>query len=91
MVSRLTLDKAGRIVLPKPIRDELQLEAGDALELESSGDKITLRPVRGNGQLRKKDGVWVFRSDEPLTERIVEETARKIRRERDGRIWGKRS
>jgi AbrB family looped-hinge helix DNA binding protein len=91
MIGRLTLDKAGRIVLPKPVRDELQLEAGDTLELESSGDKITLRPARGNAQLRKKHGVWVFRSGEPLTEETVERTAREIRRERDERIWGKRS
>lgn len=91
MIGRLTLDKAGRIVLPKPVRDELQLEAGDTLELESSGDKITLRPARGNAQLRKKHGVWVFRSGEPLTEESVERTAREIRRERDERIWGKRS
>ena len=44
-----------------------------------------------SGRLRKKDGVWVFRSEEPLTEEIVERTAREIRRERDERIWGKRS
>jgi AbrB family looped-hinge helix DNA binding protein len=91
MIGRITLDKAGRIVLPKPVRDELQLEAGDTLELESSGDKITLRPARGNAQLRKKHGVWVLRSGEPLTEETVERTAREIRRERDERIWGKRS
>jgi len=91
MVGRITLDKAGRIVLPKPVRDELQLEAGDTLELETSGDKITLRPARGNTHLRKKHGVWVFRSGEPLTEETVERTAREIRRERDDRIWGKGS
>ena len=90
MVRLLTLDKAGRIVLPKPLRDELQLEAGDTLELESSGDKITLRPARANAQLRKKHGVWVFRSGEPLTEETVERTGREICRERDERIWGKR-
>jgi AbrB family looped-hinge helix DNA binding protein len=91
MTRRLTLDKAGRIVLPKSVRDELHLEAGDALELETSGDKITLRPAQANGQLIKKQGVWVFQSDEPLTVEIVEETARKIRKGRDDRIWGGRS
>ncbi len=28
-MNRLTLDKAGRVVLPKPVRDELQLSPGD--------------------------------------------------------------
>jgi virulence-associated protein VagC len=69
----------------------MRLEAGDMLELESSGDKIILRPAQANGQLVKKLGVWVFQSDEPLTEEMVEKTARKIRKERDDRIWGRRS
>jgi AbrB family looped-hinge helix DNA binding protein len=87
----ITIDKAGRIVLPKPIRDELHLEPGDTLEVETSGDKITLRPSQPSGQLIKKHGMWVFHSDEPLTQEIVEETARKIRKERDDQIWGRRS
>jgi AbrB family looped-hinge helix DNA binding protein len=56
MATRLTLDKAGRIVLPKPLREELRLEAGDTLEVESSGEEITLRPSRGHAQLRKNLG-----------------------------------
>ena len=33
MHSRLTLDKAGRIVIPKPLREELgRIEPGDTLE-----------------------------------------------------------
>jgi AbrB family looped-hinge helix DNA binding protein len=60
MRARLTVDKVGRIVLPKPVREKLQLAAGDELELESLDDGITLRPLRGTAQLRKKRGVWVF-------------------------------
>ena len=91
MAIRLTLDKAGRIVLPKSVRDDLRLEAGATLELETSDDGITLRPVPANGRLVKEHGVWVFQSDEPLTDEIVEEAARKIRKERDDRNWGGRS
>jgi AbrB family looped-hinge helix DNA binding protein len=83
MGARLTLDKAGRIVLPKPVRQKLQLVAGDELDLEASEDRITLRPLRGNAQLRKKHGVWVFRSGEPLSASTVQETIDRVRRERD--------
>jgi AbrB family looped-hinge helix DNA binding protein len=83
MGARLTLDKAGRIVLPKPVRQKLQLVAGDELDLEASEDRITLRPLRGNAQLRKKHGVWVFRSGEPLPASTVQETIERVRRERD--------
>lgn len=88
MVGKLTLDKAGRIVLPKPMRDELQLEPGDTLEVESSGDQIVLRRPKGNPQMRKKHGIWVFRSGETITPEMVEKTDRQIEAERDREIWG---
>lgn len=83
MTNLLTVDRAGRVVLPKPVRDELQLSPGDSLELESSEDQIVLRPVRGNGPLRKKRGVWVFRTGQPLSLETVNETMAEVRRERD--------
>jgi AbrB family looped-hinge helix DNA binding protein len=83
VLMKLTLDKAGRIVLPKPLRDELHLQAGDLLEVESSGEDITIRPARGQAQLHKKSGVWVYKSGEPLTAAEVEKTLRQIRRERE--------
>lgn len=69
--------------MPKAIRDELQLRAGDSLELESSEQQIVLRPVRGNGPLRKKRGVWVFRTGEPLSAKAVNDTITEVRRSRD--------
>ena len=60
MNARLTIDKAGRIVIPKPLREELHLEPGDDLELESAGEEITLRPVRGRDRLRKSTASGYF-------------------------------
>jgi len=90
MHSKLTLDKTGRIVLPKPLRDQMELVPGDTLELESSGEEITLRPVRGSVPLRKKRGIWVYRVGEPLTDSVVRKTADQVRREREEQILGKK-
>jgi AbrB family looped-hinge helix DNA binding protein len=83
MTTKVTLDKAGRVVLPKPLRDELQLAAGDTLELESRGEQITLRPVRGGTPLQKERGLWVYRTGRPLTAATTDQTLREVREERD--------
>jgi len=84
-----TIDKAGRIVLPKQIRQELQLGPGDVIELEASEDRVVLRPARGKGRMYKEHGMWVFDSGEPLTVEMVNKTLRQVREERDRRNVGK--
>ena len=89
MTTTLTLDKAGRVVLPKPVRDEMQLRAGDSLELESSEDRIVLRPRRGGVGLHQKQGIWVFGVGDPIPAGATDETLRQIRRERELSFMGK--
>ena len=79
----LTIDKAGRVVIPKPLRKVLHLEPGDTLEMESAGEQITLRPVRGTGPLTKEQGVWVFRTGQPLPTSATDEMLQQLREERD--------
>lgn len=90
MDTNLVIGKAGRIVLPKPVRDKLRLQPGDALQLETSEDEIVLRPVRGSVPLRQKQGIWVFGAGEPLSSDTVNETRREVRKERDERNLGDR-
>jgi AbrB family looped-hinge helix DNA binding protein len=78
-----TMDRAGRVVIPRSLREQLHLEAGDALELETIGERITLRPVRGTGPLSKEHGVWVFHSGQPLAASVTDEVLDRIREERD--------
>ncbi len=85
MITRLTIDSAGRIVLPKPLRKDLDLSPGDCLELESAGERITLRPVRGTAPLAKKKGVWVFRTGQPLPASATDDMLNQIREQRDSR------
>jgi AbrB family looped-hinge helix DNA binding protein len=89
MTTQLTLDKAGRIVIPKVLRDELKLSPGDSLELEAEGEKITLRPVRGATPLRKERGIWVYRTGRTLSASTTNDTLRKLREERDQQNTGK--
>jgi AbrB family looped-hinge helix DNA binding protein len=89
MNTRLIIDKAGRVVIPKPLREELHLEAGDTLEMESAGEQITLRPVRGTGPLTKEYGVWVFHAGQPLPASATDDVLRQIREERDLANLGK--
>lgn len=89
MSTRLLIDKAGRVVIPKPLREELHLEPGDALDMESAGDQITLRPVRGTGPLTKEHGVWVFHTGQPLPASATDEMLQHIREDRDLANLGK--
>jgi AbrB family looped-hinge helix DNA binding protein len=71
MASKVTLDKAGRVLIPKSIRQDLRLSPGDTLQLHREDDKITLRPDRPKALIRKERGVWVYQG-EPASRSVVE-------------------
>jgi AbrB family looped-hinge helix DNA binding protein len=83
MNSTVTLDKAGRVVIPKTLRDELHLEPGDSLTLESEGESVTLRPLRSASHLRNERGVWVFHGGRKIGAAVTDKVLRDIRAERD--------
>ena len=84
----VTLDKAGRVVIPKTLRDELRLAPGDTLALESDGERVTLRPVRSASALRKEQGIWVFRSGRKLSAEETDQVLENLRQERDRKARG---
>jgi AbrB family looped-hinge helix DNA binding protein len=83
MNATLTLDEAGRVVIPQELREALHLGAGDTLELESDGARIILRPVHPTGAMAQEHGVWVFRAGRRLAASIADETLERIRQERE--------
>lgn len=89
MKTRVTLDKAGRITIPKRLQRELHLEPVDALEIKSAGGQITLRPVRGTSPLTKEHGVWVLHTGQPLPASATNKVLQKGREERDVANRGK--
>ncbi|MGH9466148.1 MAG: AbrB/MazE/SpoVT family DNA-binding domain-containing protein [Terriglobales bacterium] len=82
MAVRLTLDKAGRVVIPKPVRERAGLAPGDTLELEQSGETISLRPVRASEPLTREQGIWMWRTGVPLTARETDQVLDQVRAER---------
>ncbi len=83
MRAQKIIDKSGRVLIPKLLRDELHLEPGDTLDLEGAGEEIILRPVRGTGQLSEEHGVWILHAGQSLTASATGEMLRQIREERD--------
>ena len=85
MITTVVMDRAGRVVIPKSLRKELQLEPGDSLKLEAVGDQITLRPEREQARLVKEHGVWVFYSGsaETMSAATTEDRIQQDRLERD--------
>jgi AbrB family looped-hinge helix DNA binding protein len=70
---RTTIDKAGRLVIPRPIRDRIGLAGGGEVEIELDGAAIRIEPVGGNG-LREDGGLLLIpASGMPLTAAAVRE------------------
>lgn len=88
MRSKVTVDRAGRVVLPKALRDKLQLSPGDSLDLTVRGDEVTMRPTQSARGLQKEQGIWVFRLGTPLTETETQETLESVRAQRQRQIFG---
>jgi AbrB family looped-hinge helix DNA binding protein len=54
MTTTLTVDKAGRVVIPKRIREEMHLREGSRLRLELRGDRLELTHELNEVQLERR-------------------------------------
>lgn len=57
---KTTLDRFGRVVVPKDIRDRLGLRPGAEIEIEEKEYEIVLKPVEDEPLLMVKEGVLVY-------------------------------
>jgi AbrB family looped-hinge helix DNA binding protein len=62
MNTTVELDKAGRIVIPKKVRDAIGMRAGDKLDIDVRGEEVVLRSERHGKGLYKDRGLWVYDS-----------------------------
>jgi AbrB family looped-hinge helix DNA binding protein len=56
---RTTIDKAGRLVIPRSLRSQIGLDRGGEVEVSLDGASIRVEPVAG-GELREEDGLLVI-------------------------------
>jgi AbrB family looped-hinge helix DNA binding protein len=63
---KVTMDGAGRVVVPKAVRDELGLEGGMELEIRVREGRLELEPSPTPMRLVRRGKGWVATSDEPL-------------------------
>lgn len=78
-----TADAAGRVVIPKPVRDELGLTAGTRLRLEVSDGEVRASRADGGSWFDERDGRPVLVAPEgtpPLTVEAVRDLVERIRR-----------
>lgn len=78
-----TIDSAGRIVVPKPLREELGFKAGQKLELTAADGRLEVEHVSTPMRLQKRDGRLVAVSDQPmpvLSSQVVRDTLEHVRR-----------
>lgn len=90
MKACIPIDKAGRVVLPKGIRDRLHLLAGDLLDIEFAGEEISLRPRRVASARLVTEGkrvVWDA-PESTLSADDFQAALQRARRERDQRSSG---
>ena len=50
---RTTIDRAGRVVIPKPMRSALRLSGGEEVELSLLGERIEMTPAPRQVKLRR--------------------------------------
>jgi AbrB family looped-hinge helix DNA binding protein len=85
---KTTMDRAGRIVIPKAIREQAGLHAGAPIEIRVEDDEVVLTPAGSPQRLERRGRyVTIVRQDAQGTidDEVVEAVREEIWRERASR------
>ena len=66
-----TIDSAGRIVVPKPLRDALGLTPGSVVDISQYGAGLQITPGGRTARLVERDGVLVATGETEITDEIM--------------------
>ena len=67
---RITIDKAGRLVIPKELRDRVGLTAGE-VEIHLDGAALRVEPLAADVLVTRGSRLAVPATDRPLDDRAV--------------------
>jgi len=80
---QVTIDKAGRIVVPKTMRDELGLTPETALEIELVDGRIELSPPESSARIVEgRYGPVIETAGATITDELVRQTLDAVRERR---------
>jgi AbrB family looped-hinge helix DNA binding protein len=75
---KTTMDRAGRLVLPKAIRREARIEPGTALEIRVKDGRIEIEPAPLEVRLVDRNGLTVAVPTRPVPALPASEVARTL-------------
>jgi AbrB family looped-hinge helix DNA binding protein len=82
---KVAMDSAGRLVLPKAIREEADLRPGEPMEVAFRDGRIEIEPVSREVRIRRERGFTVAEPVSPmgvLREKTVRKTRERLRSSR---------
>ena len=82
----VTMDRAGRLVVPKPIREEAGILPGTPLRIRVHDGRIEIEPPVMNYRTVKRHGFLVAEAIDPVPPLTNAELRRRIRALRERRI-----
>lgn len=84
---KTTIDRAGRIVIPKALREAVGLEPGTVVDLACREGRLEVAPAAAAVRLVRRSGLLVAEAadaGEVLTQADVDSTLAAVRAEREG-------
>lgn len=55
-----TLDKFGRVIIPKKLREQMGITPGTILNIDQDGSRIFIEPVQAEAPLIEEEGVLIY-------------------------------
>lgn len=69
---RTTIDRAGRVVIPRRLRDEVGLHAGE-VEITVDGAGVRIEPLAGEGVIEKDGRLVISAAGVVIDDEVVRE------------------